>query len=48
MVKRVPQRKKLVETYKKGNVLRKTHPLFRTPDENRTHIVGTGIRYSIH
>lgn len=19
-----------------------------TPDENRTHIVGTGIRYSIH
>ena len=33
---------------KKWNVPQKHIPFFCTPDENRTHIVGTGIRYSIH
>ena len=37
-----------IQQTKKLKILKDFQFSFCTPDENRTHIVGTGIRYSIH
>ena len=50
----VPQNKRKIKSCNlklaktKKECASKTHSFLCTPDENRTHIVGTGIRYSIH